>query len=68
MLERNAASVDIRSLIVQSASMHPREAVQYLTHAVLEAAGGQLQDDATALCLDWHGGAAEVPSADPNPG
>jgi hypothetical protein len=24
--------------------------------AVLEAGGGQLRDDATALCLDWHGG------------
>jgi hypothetical protein len=24
--------------------------------AVLEAAGGDLKDDATALCLDWHGG------------
>jgi len=23
---------------------------------VLEASGGQLRDDATALCLDWHGG------------
>ncbi|HEX6257173.1 MAG TPA: PP2C family protein-serine/threonine phosphatase, partial [Euzebyales bacterium] len=59
MIERNAASVDIRGLIVQSAGMHPREAVQDLTHAVLEAAGGQLQDDATVLCLDWHGGAAD---------
>jgi len=36
--------------------MHAREAVQHLTHAVLEASGGQLRDDATALCLDWHGG------------
>lgn len=70
MIERNAASVDIRGLIVQSAGMHPREAVQDLTHAVLEAAGGQLQDDATVLCLDWHGGAADdvAPSADTNPG
>jgi hypothetical protein len=23
---------------------------------VLQASGGQLRDDATALCLDWHGG------------
>jgi hypothetical protein len=70
MMERNAASVDIRGLIVQSAGMHPREAVQYITHAVREAAGGQLQDDATVLCLDWHGGAANDPdpSADTNPG
>jgi hypothetical protein len=24
---------------------------------VLDAVGGVLQDDATSLCLDWHGGA-----------
>lgn len=55
MLERNAANVDIRQLIVESAGMHPRETVQHLTHAVLEATGGRLQDDATVLCLDWRG-------------
>jgi hypothetical protein len=26
-----------------------------LTQAVLEVSGGELSDDATALCLDWHG-------------
>ena len=31
-------------------------AVQHLTRAVLKASGGELRDDATALCLDWHGG------------
>src|SRR5512133_3781975 len=36
--------------------MLAREAVQHLTQAVLQASGGQLRDDATALCLDWHGG------------
>jgi hypothetical protein len=40
-----------------SAHLHPREAIQQLTHAVLEAVGGELADDATSLCLDWHGGA-----------
>ncbi|MEA2291044.1 MAG: hypothetical protein QOF17_64, partial [Solirubrobacteraceae bacterium] len=24
--------------------------------AILEVTGGELDDDATALCLDWHGG------------
>ena len=47
MLERDAA---------ESRNMHAREAVQHLTQAVLQASGGQLRDDATALCLDWHGG------------
>ena len=56
MLERDAAGIDIAAILTEGADMHPREAVQHLTHAVLQASGGQLQDDATALCLDWHGG------------
>jgi anti-sigma regulatory factor (Ser/Thr protein kinase) len=56
MLERNAASLDINALIVACAEAHPREAVQHLMAAVLDATDGQLRDDATALCLDWHGG------------
>ena len=58
MLERNTASVDIDAMVAGGAEMHPREAVQHLTHAILEATGGALNDDATALCLDWHGGPA----------
>lgn len=56
MLERNAASLDVPALVAASANHHPRETVQHLMTAVLEAAGGDLKDDATALCLDWHGG------------
>ena len=57
MVERNTTEVDIESMVASGARMHPREAVQHLTHAILEATGGRLHDDATALCLDWHGGA-----------
>jgi len=56
MLERNAASVDLEALIAQGAGMHPREAVRHLVHALLEATEGDLKDDATVMCLDWHGG------------
>ncbi len=42
-------------MLVASAHLHPREAIQYLTHAVLDAVG-ELRDDATSLCFDWHGG------------
>jgi serine phosphatase RsbU (regulator of sigma subunit) len=56
MLERNAASVDLAALLTAGAGMHPREAVQHLTQTILEAAGGELKDDAAAMCLDWHGG------------
>jgi serine phosphatase RsbU (regulator of sigma subunit) len=56
MLERNAEGLDVPALLLASAHLHPREAIQYLTHAVLDAVGGVLEDDAASLCLDWHGG------------
>ena len=56
LLERNASSLDIEVLVAQGAQMHPREAVQHLVKAVLEGTAGQLRDDATVMCLDWHGG------------
>jgi serine phosphatase RsbU (regulator of sigma subunit) len=56
MLERNAASAEIPRLVTAGAAMHPREAVQHLVQAVLEATEGELSDDATVMCLDWHGG------------
>jgi serine phosphatase RsbU (regulator of sigma subunit) len=56
MLERNTKSVDIEAMVAGGAEMHPREAVQHLTQAIFEASGGVLNDDATAMCLDWHGG------------
>jgi len=56
MLERDAAGVNIPAILIAGIDMHPREAVQHLTRAVLQESGGQLRDDATALCLDWHGG------------
>jgi serine phosphatase RsbU (regulator of sigma subunit) len=56
MLERDAAGMNMAAILTEGLDMHPREAVQHLTQAVLQASGGQLRDDATALCLDWHGG------------
>jgi serine phosphatase RsbU (regulator of sigma subunit) len=56
MLERNTTSVDVEAMVASGARMHPREAVQHLTQAIFEASGGALIDDATAMCLDWHGG------------
>ena len=57
MLERNTRDVDVEHMVATGAEMHPREAVQHLTQAIFEATGGVLNDDATAMCLDWHGGA-----------
>jgi serine phosphatase RsbU (regulator of sigma subunit) len=56
MLEREPGRLDFASMLQDSRDLHPREAIQYLMHAVLDAAGGELRDDAAALCLDWHGG------------
>ena len=64
MLERNTSSVDIDAMVASGATMHPREAVQHLTQAIFAATGGELSDDATAMCLDWHGGPARNRTSD----
>ena len=56
VLERGAANADVRAVLAASREEHPREAVQHLIQAAVLASGGELADDATALCLDWHGG------------
>ncbi|MGW6486178.1 PP2C family protein-serine/threonine phosphatase [Streptomyces sp. NPDC055056] len=55
MLERNANSVDLSELIVRTRVLHPREAARTLIGAIVDANDGHLQDDATVMCLDWHG-------------
>ncbi|MFD4986626.1 PP2C family protein-serine/threonine phosphatase [Streptomyces sp. NPDC058374] len=55
MQERQAESVDLPGVIHATATEHPREVVRTLTAAVADACGEQLEDDATVLCLDWHG-------------
>ena len=56
MLERDAGGVDTLSILTESRHLHPREAVQQLTRAVVQASNGAVRDDATVLCFDWHGG------------
>ncbi|MFD8766119.1 PP2C family protein-serine/threonine phosphatase [Streptomyces mirabilis] len=55
MLERNAHRLDLSDRIVRTRALHPREAARTLITAVLDANHGHLQDDATVMCLDWHG-------------
>ncbi|WP_085873237.1 MULTISPECIES: PP2C family protein-serine/threonine phosphatase [unclassified Nocardioides] len=55
MLERNVASLDLPGAIREGTGLHPREVVRALADSALVAAGHALQDDATLLCLDWHG-------------
>ncbi|WP_432563527.1 PP2C family protein-serine/threonine phosphatase [Kineococcus sp. SYSU DK003] len=55
MLERAAADVDLPALLHDHQDLHPRQLVQELSAAVRDAAGPELEDDATVLCLDWNG-------------
>jgi serine phosphatase RsbU (regulator of sigma subunit) len=56
MLERNAEDLDLPAMLSRAARMHPRELVYELAETVLHSTGGELNDDATVLCLDWRGG------------
>ena len=55
MLERNLGNVDLLEVIADTRNLHPREVVRALADSALEATGHALSDDATILCLDWHG-------------
>ncbi|MFF8731711.1 PP2C family protein-serine/threonine phosphatase [Streptomyces sp. NPDC015171] len=55
MLEHHGEKPDLAVLLEVTRTLHPRETALILTSAVLEAAGGRLEDDATVICLDWHG-------------
>jgi hypothetical protein len=52
-MPRNA---DIIGVLGDGRADHPREAVQHVIQAAMRASGDELGDDATALCIDWHGG------------
>ena len=65
LLERNATDVNAIAILTQTRHLHPREAVQALTQAVVKACGGELRDDATVLCVDWHGGPTGERDASP---
>ena len=63
MLERNAEDAEIDQLLPELVALHPREAVQALTAAVVTASRDELEDDATVLVLDWYGGPTQTRDA-----
>jgi hypothetical protein len=71
MLERNAQELDLWTALHREARTHPRELVYQLAETVLNATGGELNDDATVLCLDWRGAHApdrpDRPDQPPSP-
>jgi hypothetical protein len=56
MQDREAASVDLPVLLRRTRHLHARQTVQELTEAVKDACHGRPRDDASVICLDWHGG------------
>jgi serine/threonine protein phosphatase PrpC len=57
-LERNA-DLNFAKILEGTGDRHPREVVRELAENVLRVTGGNLQDDATVLCLDWYGPGGE---------
>ncbi|MEU6123685.1 PP2C family protein-serine/threonine phosphatase [Streptomyces sp. NPDC047123] len=64
MLERHVKDLDLSDLIAGTRDLHPREAARSLVGAVVDAGAGHLSDDATVICLDWHGTANSRRHAD----
>ena len=54
-LDRNAQRIEIEAIFAAEADRHPRQIVQELARNLRDVTGGHIQDDATALCLDWYG-------------
>ncbi len=54
-LDRNARRVDVEGILAATRDRHPRQMIQELARNLLEVTGGNLQDDASAMCLDWYG-------------
>ena len=44
----------LAALLAEHQELAPPELVRHITRAVTESCNGELNDDATVVCLDWH--------------
>jgi serine phosphatase RsbU (regulator of sigma subunit) len=56
-LDRLDGRLDVEQVLASTLDRHPRQIVHEMARKVREVTGGELRDDATALCLDWFGAA-----------
>ena len=54
-LEDKGMDVDIPAILISTSGRHPRQVVQELSGRILGAAARGFRDDATVVCVDWHG-------------
>jgi hypothetical protein len=52
--EREFGYRRLAALLRDHQELAPPELVRYITRAVTESCNGELSDDATVVCLDWH--------------
>jgi serine phosphatase RsbU (regulator of sigma subunit) len=55
----NDEEIDVAALLRDTAHLHARQVVHLLGDELLRVTGNELRDDATTVCIDWHGGSAD---------
>ena len=60
--EREFGYRRVAAMLAEQSDLKPPELVRHLTRAVNESCNGELSDDATAVCLDWHPSQAPSPT------
>nr|WP_311559900.1 SpoIIE family protein phosphatase [Pseudonocardia sp. DSM 45834]MDT0353386.1 SpoIIE family protein phosphatase [Pseudonocardia sp. DSM 45834] len=61
--EREFGYRRVAAILAEQSGLEPPELVRHLTRAVTESCNGELNDDATAVCLDWHPPQATSPTS-----
>jgi serine phosphatase RsbU (regulator of sigma subunit) len=56
MYENAEDEMDVPDMLLRTGHLPARAVVHLLGDEVLRAAGDDLRDDATTVCIDWHGG------------